>query len=62
MMPQASCWGITLSPPKPKGLLKEISFSREKCPVENATAYIQLEDVSLADAPSTVIAETSIDP
>ncbi|WP_255336801.1 YbaY family lipoprotein [Methanosarcina sp. KYL-1] len=38
-----------------------ILFESLETPVESATVYIRLNDVSLADAPSTVIAETSIE-
>ncbi|MCQ1537069.1 hypothetical protein FTO70_15595 [Methanosarcina sp. KYL-1] len=38
-----------------------ILFESLETPVEDATVYIRLDDVSLADAPSTVIAETSIE-
>lgn len=48
-------------PSKTYGTIQgNILLESQKAPVENATVYIRLEDVSLADAPSTVIAETSI--
>ncbi len=48
-------------PSKTYGTIQgNILFDSQKAPVENATVYIRLEDVSLVDAPSTVIAETSI--
>ncbi|KKH45236.1 hypothetical protein EO93_11250 [Methanosarcina sp. 1.H.A.2.2] len=50
------------TPSKTYGTIQgNILFESQKAPVEDATVYIRLDDVSLADAPSTVIAETSIE-